>query len=258
MRYYLEMVSGLCLAMVMEAYPVPLERGHAHNDYEHSRPLWDALEAGFCSVEADIYLVDGELLVAHDRKDVVKGETLSKLYLKPMADLATKHGGRVYPGWPEVTLLVDIKAEGKKVFPYLLQELYKVRHAVGRKQKGAFRVVLSGDRPIPQILGDSEMWTALDGRPEDLGKGYSARQMPLVSTSWVGEFALTPVKGMVGEKAEKLRSLVSRVHAEGRRIRYWALPDTPAFWELAYIEGVDLINTDKPDDLAKWLSSRRK
>ena len=29
----------------------PVRRAHAHNDYEHKRPLLDALDQGFCSVE---------------------------------------------------------------------------------------------------------------------------------------------------------------------------------------------------------------
>jgi hypothetical protein len=45
---------------------IPLVNAHAHNDYEHDRPLFDALDHGFCSVEADIHLVDGQLLVAHN------------------------------------------------------------------------------------------------------------------------------------------------------------------------------------------------
>jgi hypothetical protein len=36
-----------------------LERAHAHNDYEHERPLFDALDHNFKSVEADIWLVNG-------------------------------------------------------------------------------------------------------------------------------------------------------------------------------------------------------
>ncbi len=40
--------------------PVIQPRAHSHNDYLHRRPLLDALALGFCSVEADIYLVDGE------------------------------------------------------------------------------------------------------------------------------------------------------------------------------------------------------
>src|SRR2546426_1011359 len=45
---------------------VPLLNAHAHNDYEHSRPLLDALDQGFTSVEADVFPVAGNLLVAHD------------------------------------------------------------------------------------------------------------------------------------------------------------------------------------------------
>ena len=45
--------------------PVPLERAYAHNDYEHERPLYDALDHGFESMEADIRLNDGDLVVSH-------------------------------------------------------------------------------------------------------------------------------------------------------------------------------------------------
>ena len=50
----------------LAAEPTPLVHAHAHNDYEHKRPLFDALEQGFCSVEADVWLVEGKLLVAHE------------------------------------------------------------------------------------------------------------------------------------------------------------------------------------------------
>src|SRR5712692_10174041 len=44
---------------------VPLKHAHAHNDYEHKRPLLDALDHGFCSVEADVFLDGDALLVGH-------------------------------------------------------------------------------------------------------------------------------------------------------------------------------------------------
>lgn len=34
----------------------------SHNDYEHERPLFDALDLGFNCVEADLWLIDGELV----------------------------------------------------------------------------------------------------------------------------------------------------------------------------------------------------
>src|ERR1043166_3466380 len=56
----------------------PLVRAHAHNDYEHGRPLLDALDQGFCSIEADVWLVDGKLLVAHDRDRGKSERTLER------------------------------------------------------------------------------------------------------------------------------------------------------------------------------------
>src|SRR5438477_8275309 len=87
--------------------PPPLLRAHAHNDYEHPRPLLDALDHGFCSIEADIYLVENKLLVAHDRDQAKPERTLQALYLDPLRERARKNGGRVYPNGPEMVLLVD-------------------------------------------------------------------------------------------------------------------------------------------------------
>ena len=81
---------------------------HAHNDYEHARPLHDALARGFGSVEADIWLVDGALLVAHDRKALRPDRTLQALYLDPLRERVRTLGGRVQPGRDGFTLLVDV------------------------------------------------------------------------------------------------------------------------------------------------------
>ena len=103
----------------------PLAQAHAHNDYEHDRPLLDALEQGFTSVEADVWLVDGELLVAHDLEDVKPGVTLESLYLDPLQDLVRSQPGHsVYPHWDgSLQLLIDIKSEGEATYAAIEQEL---------------------------------------------------------------------------------------------------------------------------------------
>ena len=83
----------------------PLARAHAHNDYEHTRPLHDALDHGFTSVEADVWLVDGELRVGHDLADTRPGRTLESLYLAPLDRRAHDNAGRVYPGYRGTCLL---------------------------------------------------------------------------------------------------------------------------------------------------------
>src|SRR5262245_58838696 len=63
--------------------PVPLP-AHAHNDYEHTRPLFDALAHGFVSVEVDIWLQNDKLLVAHTPFAWKDDRTLQSLYLDPL------------------------------------------------------------------------------------------------------------------------------------------------------------------------------
>src|SRR5213596_3180460 len=94
-------------ALQLRAEPIPLIHAHAHNDYEHKRPLLDALDHGFCSVEADIWLINGKLFVAHDFRDVKTNRTLESLYLEPLRERVRKNGGRIYPDGPEFTLLID-------------------------------------------------------------------------------------------------------------------------------------------------------
>ena len=52
----------------------------------------DALDRGFSSVEADVWLVDGELRVAHDLEDTRAGVTLESLYLDPLDELVRQKG----------------------------------------------------------------------------------------------------------------------------------------------------------------------
>jgi ribosomal protein L1 len=51
----------------------------------------------------------------------------------------------------------------------------------------------------------------------------------------------------------RLKGLVSLAHAQGRKIRFWALPDRPEAWKVCRDAGVDLINTDKISALSAFL-----
>jgi putative flavoprotein involved in K+ transport len=63
---------GVALADSPSPTGVPLPNAHSHNDYLRPRPLLDALDQGFCGVEADVFLVDGDLLVAINTLPVLK------------------------------------------------------------------------------------------------------------------------------------------------------------------------------------------
>jgi hypothetical protein len=64
-----------------DAMPVGV---HSHNDYRRSIPLHEALASGCTSVEADVHLENGQLIIGHNRPGAME-ENLAQMYLKPQA-----------------------------------------------------------------------------------------------------------------------------------------------------------------------------
>src|SRR5690625_6970792 len=52
---------------------------HSHNDYEQELPFYQAYARGFGSIEADLWMVDDELYVAHDQSEIRSEEHTSEL-----------------------------------------------------------------------------------------------------------------------------------------------------------------------------------
>jgi hypothetical protein len=103
---------------------LPLAKAHAHNDYWHSHPLYDALDHGFTSVEADVFLVNGELLVGHDWSELRPDRTLRSLYLDPLKKIIQQNGGSVYPEYPhDFFLWIDVKTDGEFTYRVLHEQL---------------------------------------------------------------------------------------------------------------------------------------
>jgi hypothetical protein len=252
-------------AFVVSAFgaesPKPLLQAHSHNDYEHTRPLLDALSYGFCSVEADVHLVNGELLVAHDADQIKVERTLEKLYLAPLRELAEKNGGRIYPNGPTLTLLVDIKTEAEAAY----QELKKVlsryekiltRFSGDKISTNAVTIILSGNRPRATLQAETNRLAAFDGRLADLPLKLPVSFMHLVSDNWKMNFQWNGEGEFSPTERKKLYDIVGGIHGLGRKVRFWGAPDTPKAWAEFHTVGVDLINTDNLEGLAKFLQSK--
>jgi len=264
LRSALGILLPLVAALVSTASPgavAPLPRAHAHNDYEHARPLLDALDQGFCSVEADIHLVEGELRVAHDLPETRPGRTLQSLYLEPLRERVRANGGRVYPEGPLFTLLVDLKTDAATTYPRLREVLSGYRDILtvfrnDRTATNAVTVILSGNRPWETLAAETERLAGLDGRLPDLDRAFSPHLVPLVSDNWRNHFRWDGTGPFPEAERTKLLGLVRRAHANGQRIRFWAAPDRPEVWRVHADAGVDLINTDKLAELAAFLRGR--
>lgn len=240
----------------------PLPRAHAHNDYDHDRPLLDALARGFTSVEADVFLVSGELLVGHTRGELEKGKTLAALYLDPLHALVRKNGGRVYREGPGFQLLIDFKTAGeatyaalREVLPEYAGMLTTVRD--GKLEPGPVSVVISGNRPLEMLRSERVRHAGIDGRIEDLDSDAPADLLPLISDRWGKMFTWRGEGPIPDAERSRLREIVEKAHARGRRVRFWATPERTEVWRELLESGVDHINTDRLDALRDYLLAQR-
>ena len=255
----------VCGAVSLDTVTVPYA-AHAHNDYLHERPLFDALENGFRSMEADVYTVGDSLYVAHDRKDIKPGRTLRALYLEPLMEYFSEDRLSIYDSTSPLILLIDIKDHGLttyKLLDHILNDFRKILCQVSPEGyvQGSARVVVSGNRPIEYMMKQTQRSAFVDGRMKDLSEAYSYLLMPLISDRWTKYFSWRGQGDMPEKERRQLRLYVQQAHENGQLIRFWATPDKPgkereAVWIELVEAGVDLINTDDLTGLRSFLSAR--
>jgi hypothetical protein len=256
-----------CRSYVGGVNITPLTRAHAHNDYEHDRPLYDAIENGFNSVEADIFLVDGDLYVAHNARDITPDRTLRSLYLEPLKQCIMKNRGSVYPNGPQFILLIDIKTGAVETYKALDKILTDYRDIFtsfdpnGRSDKAVIAII-SGNHPRKFMEAQKQRYAACDGRLTDLNSDSSSDLIPMISDNWRRHFSWNGTGQMPAQERDKLREIVQKVHEKGRLVRFWSTPDNPspareAIWRELLSAGVDLTGTDDLEGLRQFLLVNR-
>jgi hypothetical protein len=240
----------------------PIKRAHAHNDYEHKRPLLDALDQGFCSVEADVFLTKDGLLVGHTVLDLQPERTLQKLYLNPLRQRAQANRGRIYKDEPIFYLLIDVKTDAKTTYAALAKALAEYADIVTSTQGGktkpqAVTAIISGNCDRDAIAADPVRYAAIDGRPKDLDGDVSPELVPWVSASWNTLFKWNGTGDMPEAERKQLRDYVAKAHAQKRLVRFWGTPDAEPAWAEQLAAGVDLINTDRLAELRQFLLKPR-
>jgi hypothetical protein len=262
-RSALTKIIALGLAMNVKVFAGDvLLSAHAHNDYEHSHPLFDALAQGFDSVEADIWLVDGQLLVAHNLADVKTERTLQALYLDPLRERIRQNGGHVYTNAVSFALMIDVKSAAEPTYVALREVLLGYTNLLTsftatKTQTNSLNILLTGNRSLEMMAVESLRYVGIDGRLVDMKTNLSPQLVPLISENWTQHFKWRGKGAFPEDEQSKLRQMVERVHLQGRRLRFWAIPDTLAGWRELQSAGVDVIGTDDLVGLAKFLQSNR-
>lgn len=229
-----------------------LVHGHAHNDYAKARePLVAAVQLGFTSIEIDVFPTQKGLKVAHIGLEVPFSKGLEELYFKPLEELLKQQGGQLFDNpQQQLILMIDIKKDAKKSYQLLKKICKKYQHLISTYEpKTKIRVqrkvdiILSGHKPIVALNKDTLWYMQIDGGLDKIG---ADRQLfPRVSANY-NQVLQWKGKGVIPiQQKEKIEALVKAAHANGQKLRLWAMPNNRKVWQTLLELGVDWMNVDK-------------
>jgi hypothetical protein len=240
---------------------IPLSNAYAHNDYWHRRPLLDALDKGFTYLEADIYLKRGKLIVTHILPSIKAKRTLEALYFKPLLSRINADAEKsINPIF--ITLMIDIKSDADKTYATLLPLLEKYKSILSTYENDAFikrnvTIVITGHKPFAIIKSNKYKIAFIDEDLRQTGIDTTANTYITASCKysklldWKGEGPLPE------NDRKRLAFFVEQAHAFGRKVRLWASPENSAVWQALLNCNVDLINTDRLEELRYFLVSTK-
>jgi hypothetical protein len=221
--------------------PLP---AYAHNDYENPSPLHDALRLGYAGVEADVVLVRGTLVVAHERRSARAGRTLEALYLRPLREVMQRCGG-VLSSNHRFLLNIELKERSRSAYDSLVALLGRYGDLVGGAGfAGSLDVVLVGwhppakelDRAIFPVAGIQRKIARLDARAEEDAGGL-VRLVSLDYGKTIGRD--------LSRRDEWLAALRrAKGEGQGRIARVYDVPVRHEVYSLLLAAGVDLIGTE--------------
>nr|WP_294950047.1 alkaline phosphatase [uncultured Mucilaginibacter sp.] len=233
--------------------PYTVANAHSHNDYKNSIPFYRAYEKGFGSIEADVYAVNGRLMVAHDKKEITESRSLQKLYLAPLAEKLKIAPNR------KLRLLIEIKQDYKAVLPLVIEELKPFAQYISSSgHPGNLSIVMTGAVPPATEMPNYPDWLTFD---VDHLNGFTPQQwqkIGLVSFP-LGRYVRWNGKGVLNNKEKaKITAVVDSVHQSGKMIRFWESPDTKSSWLALMRLGVDVIGTDAIEQLGDFLNKKAR
>ena len=228
---------------------------HSHNDYDRTVPFYEAYSQHCTSIEADVFLQDGEILVAHNRKDVRADRSLRKMYIEPIVKIFRDNGGQMWKGSDDrLQLMVDLKAlEALPGVVALAEEFPDVFTT-----DNGVRVVITGSYPAPADYDKWPSWLWFDGDFKDGKLNYTPEQLKriaLISTDFRKFARNWNGKGrMINSELEAVTKAIEAAHEVGKPIRFWDAPEGTTTYFTFYKLGVDFFNTDYPAQCALFFS----
>lgn len=228
---------------------------YAHNDYDNAAPLHDALRLGYAGAEADLVLVGGVLLVAHERRGARAARTFEALYLRPLRETVTRCATVISPR-RRFLLNVELKERSRAAYDSLEALLGRYEDVVGsvdprneasapvtRGREAPVEVVLVGwHPPLDDLAGRS----GLHARVQLKLGGADARDLPPSALVRLVSLDYGKTIGRDRRRADAWLGALRRVKEAmpGRMARVYNVPVRAEVYAALLEAGVDLIGTE--------------
>ncbi len=227
----------------------------AHNDYARATPFHTAyrLQVGF--IEADVFLREGILMVAHDKSEIQPGRDLESLYLKPLAKEVKRNGGFAYSDARDrLTLMIDLKTEGPPTLDALVKLLDRYPALTSCK---TLQFMISGNVPDPGTWSEYPLYIFIDGRPNISYTVDQLKRVSMISTNFKSHVRWDGDGPLSDADRRTILSLMADAHRRRKVFRFWATPDFPEAWKQLIELQVDVIVTDDVTGLCNFLKENR-
>ncbi len=226
----------------------------SHNDYMQDKPVETAyrLEVGY--VEADVFLRGNNLMVAHTASEIDPARTLEKLYFEPIKSKIRNNSGNIFPdGTRQLTLMIDLKSEGLPTLNAIVDRLKNYPEITSCK---TLSIAISGNVPDTAQWKQFPAYMTFDGRPTKKYSSEHLKRVSFISNSF-STYSTWDGKGEIPEDdLKKLKEVIASVHSQQKKIRFWGAPDVPATWKTFLDLGVDIIGTDKIEEVEEFLKNQ--
>ncbi|MEC8830901.1 MAG: alkaline phosphatase, partial [Bacteroidota bacterium] len=210
---------------------------HSHNDYAQELPFWYAYGTGASSIEADLFLKDDMLFVAHAEDEINPKHTFKRLYLDRMSRLEEEGVLR------DLQLLIDLKSEAYMTMEKIVGVLEGYPQLV---KGGKVKFVISGNRPKPIDYKNYPDFIWFDHQNLDELDEIDLEKVALVSVSFKSYSVWNGYGRMTAPDLEAVENAIEKAKSSEKPFRFWATPDTKTAWARLAKMGVDFINTDHP------------
>ncbi|WP_316765529.1 phosphatidylinositol-specific phospholipase C/glycerophosphodiester phosphodiesterase family protein [Pedobacter frigiditerrae] len=220
---------------------------HSHNDYVQKQQFSLAFQNKVYQIEADIFEVNGEAIVAHSKKEIDIKQTLNKLYLNKIDSLFKLNKGKVSNDKNYTfTLMIDFKTSWDATFPAFQKHIEKYGEIFNRsKNKKAVQIVISGNRPADSMYHTFPSWVYFDGLPNISYAKADLKRVTMISDNFASYSKWKGIGEIPAEDKAKLKKIIEQAHKLNKAMRFWGAPDTQDCWRQLIDLGADIINTDK-------------